>query len=350
MEKEIKTKIEKLITGLSDEKERSEIESLFLNGETNSFLQSSLGKDFNNFLEEKTKPDIVIDDMLGKIYHRIRINEFGESRKPGQKILRFYMKVAAVMLIPLIVAGGLLYMYKGRNAPEIAESVSSTIYAPLGSRISFTLPDGTTGMLNSGSSISYSFPFRDNRQIELSGEGWFEVKQDTKHPFIINALNSSIRVLGTSFNLSAYPDEKYLEIVLTKGEIEFFNKDSKEKILLMPSERLVLRNGSLSKSVIDTSRYNAWTEGKLVFRGDPMGEVARRISRWYNVDIELVDKQLESYSFRGTFQDDRIEDILKFLAMTSPISYEIIPGGMRPDSTFQKQKIIIRLLKDMSVN
>ena len=81
-----------------------------------------------------------------------------------------------------------------------------------------------------------------------------------------------------------------------------------------------------------------------------MGEVARRIARWYNVDIELVDQQLESYSFRGTFQDDKIEDILKFLAMTSPISYEIIPGEMLPDSTFQKQKIIIRMLKDISIN
>ncbi|MBN2862666.1 MAG: DUF4974 domain-containing protein, partial [Bacteroidales bacterium] len=83
----------------------------------------------------------------------------------------------------------------------------------------------------------------------------------------------------------------------------------------------------------------------LVFRGDSMGEVARRIARWYNVDIELADKQLESYSFRGTFQDDKIEDILTFLAMTSPINYKIIPGEMLPDGTFRKEKIIINLLR-----
>ncbi len=350
LEKETKTKIEKFIRGISDEKERSEMESLFLNGETNSFLRSSLEKDFNKIMEEVPDHRKLDGNLLGNIYQIIKNNEFGESQKPVRKILRFYMKAAAVMLIPLIIAGGLLYLNKRNAAPAVAESVSSTIYAPLGSRISFTLPDGTTGMLNSGSTISYSFPFNNDRQIELSGEGWFEVKYDAEHPFIINALNSTIKVLGTSFNLSAYPDEKYLEIILTHGEVEFFNKDSEEKIRLMPSERLILRNGNLSKSVIDTSKYNAWTEGKLVFRGDSMGEVARRIARWYNVDIELVDQQLESYSFRGTFQDDKIEDILKFLAMTSPISYEIIPGEMLPDSTFQKQKIIIRMLKDISIN
>lgn len=345
MEKEIKTKIEKFITGISDEKERSEMELLFLNGEANSFLRSSLEKDFNKIMEEVPDQQKLVSSLLGNIYQRIKKNEFNKSQNPARKIVRFYMKTAAVMLIPLIIAGGLLYINIRHSAPRIAESVKSTIYAPLGSRISFTLPDGTTGMLNSGSSISYSFPFRDERQIELSGEGWFEVKHDAKHPFIISALNSTIRVLGTSFNLSAYPDEKYLEIVLTKGEVEFYNKDSKEKIVLMPSERLILRNGNLSKSVIDTSRYNAWTEGKLVFRGDSMGEVARRIARWYNVDIELVGKQLESYSFRGTFQDDKIEDILKFLAMTSPINFKIIPGEMLPDGTFRKRKIIINLLR-----
>lgn len=342
MGEEIKTKIDKYIAGLSDEKERSEMESLFLNGEANSLLRSSLEKDFNKIIEEDPDQERLISNLTGNIYQRIKKNEFTESQKPGRKILRFYMKAAAALLVPLIIAGGLLYINKGNGTGAAAESVSSTINAPLGSRVSFTLPDGTTGMLNSGSSISYSFPFKNERQIEFSGEGWFEVKEDEEHPFIINALNSSIRVLGTSFNLSAYPDEKYLEIVLTNGEVEFSNKDSKEKILLMPSERLILRNGKLSKSVVDTSRYNAWTEGKLVFRGDPMGEVARRIARWYNIDIELAGSQLESYSFRGTFQDDKIEDILKFLAMTSPIDFQIIPGRMMSDGTFQKAKIIIR--------
>lgn len=342
MGKETKTKIDKYIAGLSDEKEISEIEMLFLNGETNSLLRSSLEKDFNKIIEEVPDKERIISDLTGNIYQRIKKNEFTESQKPVRRILKLYMKTAAVLLIPLIIAGGLLYIYKSPGKVAAAESVSSTIYAPLGSRISFTLPDGTTGMLNSGSSISYSFPFKNERQIEFSGEGWFEVKKDSEHPFVINALNSSIRVLGTSFNLSAYPDEGYLEIVLSSGEVEFSNNDSKEKILLMPSERLILMNGKLSKSVIDTSRYNAWTEGKLVFRGDPMGEVARRIARWYNVDIELAGSQLESYSFRGTFQDDKIEDILKFLAMTSPIEFEIIPGRMLSDGTFQKEKIIIR--------
>ena len=337
--------IERYINGLSTGDERNNVESLFLNGETNTVLHDSLEKDFNKFVKEEFEPDKNINQLLDKICHRIREKEMVEKHKPLNKILRIYMKAAAILLIPLIIAGGLLYIFKATGISGDTEITSSTVYAPLGARISFTLPDGTIGMLNSGSSIRYSLPFKNDRKLNLTGEAWFEVKRDDEHPFIINALNSSIRVLGTSFNLSAYPEENYLEIILTSGKVEFQNEEHPQKILILPSERLVLRNGNVSKSRIDTSKYNAWTEGKLVFRGDSMGEVARRIARWYNVDIELADKQLESYSFRGTFQDDKIEDILTFLAMTSPINFTIIPGEMLPDGTFRKEKIIINLLR-----
>lgn len=344
MDKQVKNRIESYIKGLSDEEERSEMESLFMSGETNNILRNSIEKDFDRFMNEVPEPDTNIDHLLGKIYHDIKEKEIKEEHRPFQKILRIYMKVAALLLIPLIVAGGILFLNKLSGTTGTNETVNNTVYAPWGSRVSFALPDGSTGMLNSGSSISYSLPFKNDRQLNLTGEGWFEVEKDDEHPFIINALNSSIKALGTSFNISAYPEENYLEIILTSGKVEFQNEENPEKILILPSERLVLRNGQVSKSIIDTSKYNAWTEGKLVFRGDSMGEVARRIARWYNVDIELADKQLESYSFRGTFQDDKIEDILTFLAMTSPIDFEIIPSEMLPDGSFRKEKIIIYLL------
>ncbi len=100
-------------------------------------------------------------------------------------------------------------------------NVTSTIYAPFGARVSFSLPDGTTGMLNSGSKLSYSLPFKNNRQIKLEGEAWFEVRHDEEYPFEIRTGNSTLKVLGTSFNMSAYPDENYVEVVLQNGKVEF---------------------------------------------------------------------------------------------------------------------------------
>jgi ferric-dicitrate binding protein FerR (iron transport regulator) len=256
------------------------------------------------------------------------------------------MRVAAILLLPLVITGGLLFNYivsENKTSPD--QQVNSTIYAPMGSRISFNLPDGTKGMLNSGSSLSYSMPFTNQRKVKLEGEAWLEVTHDEKHPLEINTGNSTVRVLGTSLNVSAYPVEKYVEVVLLEGQVEFLNKINNDKATMVPYERLVFKNGSISHSAVDPQKYNAWTEGKLVFRGDPMAEVARRIERWYNVKIILADPALEKYSFRATFEDDKIEEVLQFLSMTSPIKYHIAPRILLADGTFDKQIVTIEFRK-----
>jgi len=91
----------------------------------------------------------------------------------------------------------------------------------------------------------------------------------------------------------------------------------------------------------DPSKYSAWVEGKLMFRGDPMPEVARRIARWYNVEVELADKDLENDVIRGTFQDDSLEDVLQYISMTSPIYYRVTDRKIMDDGTFQKKKVLL---------
>jgi transmembrane sensor len=92
---------------------------------------------------------------------------------------------------------------------------------------------------------------------------------------------------------------------------------------------------------IDPSKYTAWKEGKIIFRGDSMNEVARRIERWYNIEVELVDKELESFVIRGIFQDDSLEEVLHFLSMTSPIKYQIIDRPIDNSESVQKKKVLI---------
>jgi transmembrane sensor len=335
-------KIERYIKGLSNDEERAFIESLFSNGENNNLLRQHLEKDWDNMLRDAPASEVNLKHLLDRVHHIIRKNETLKRNKPLHKVLRIYMKIAAILLIPLIIAGGLVYNYMGYKTTT-NQQAGSTIYAPLGSRVSFNLPDGTTGMLNSGSHLSYSIPFTTNRQVKLEGEGWFEVNRDENHPFEINVGISTVKVLGTSFNVSAYPVENYVEVVLQKGKVEFIKNNDNEKVAMFPSERLVFENGNISKSVTDPAKYNAWTEGKLVFRGDPMTEVARRIERWYNVKIILADNELKKYSFRATFLDDSLEEVLKFLSMTSPIRYRITPGNLMDDGTYKKEEVTIYL-------
>ncbi len=335
-------KIERYIKGVADDSERNHIESLFLEGKTNLYFRNCLEKDWECMIGQESSPKVDLSHLLDRIHHIIRKNETVKKQKPLQKLIRFYMKAAAILLLPLMIAGGFVYSYmSGRYQTGKAQEVTSMIYAPMGSRVSFNLPDGTTGMLNSGSKLSYSLPFNNNRLVSLEGEAWFEVKSDEDHPFEISTGNSTIKVLGTSFNISAYPAENYVEIVLLEGKVEFLKNKGKEKVAMLPSERLIVQNEKISKSVVDPLKYNAWTEGKLVFRGDPMYEVARRIERWYNVKVNIADRELEKYSFRATFQDDKLEDVLRFLAMTSPIRYKISPRKLTSDGTYSKEEVTI---------
>ncbi len=340
-------KIERYIKGESGEDEIKYIESLFiLNGEENYILKEQLRKDWQYIFNEKPQEARDLIMSLDRIHHLIRKSENSDRNKPVQRFMRLYAKAAAILILPLLIGGGIYVQYLMKTINPVTENqVYSTIYSPMGSRVSFILPDSTTGMLNSGSHLTYSLPFINNRHIELEGEAWFDVKRDEKHPFEVKTGNSSVKVTGTTFNLSAYPAENYVEVVLVEGKVEFDYSKEGKKVIINPSERLVYKNKNFVKLKVDPAKYYGWIEGKLIFRGDQMSEVVRRIERWYNVKIIIADKELERYSFRATFEDDPIEEVLKCLALTSPIGYKIIPRALLPDSTFNKEEIVIYKLK-----
>ncbi len=335
-------KIERYIMGDANNTEKEFVESLFLDGENNLLLRENLEKDWNYLITENSAKEIDLNHLLDRIHHTIQKRESLKRQKPIQRFMRIYSKVAAIFLLPVIIGGGFAYSYFSKKFQVVNEQeVSSMIYAPMGSRVSFQLPDGTNGLLNGGSKLSYKLPFAEKRNVRLEGEAWMEVKHDEAHPFLISAGSSTVKVVGTSLNVSTYPGENYIEVVLKEGKVEFIGKPGVEKVKMVPSERIVFQKGKVEKTIVDPSKFNGWIEGKLIFRSDPMAEVARRIERWYNVKILLADRNLDKYTFRATFQDDKLEDVLKFLAMTSPIQYKITPRKLHADGTYQKEIITI---------
>lgn len=327
--------------GLADSGEAKWIEDLFAKGQENLNLKNHLKNDWENFHYESNIENKNLARILDRVHHSIRKKESQArtSKTIFFRISNMYAKAAAILLLPLLIAGGIYISYiTGINA---SQQGTSEIYAPMGARVAFHLPDGTTGWLNSGSTLTYSLPFDKNRNVVLSGEAWFDVFHDKKRTFEIVAGRSNIRVLGTSFNLRAYQDEEFLELILQNGKVEFSNEEQSEKVILKPSEQLTLRDGKLKIRSVDTSIYKAWTNGELIFRGDDMAEVARRIERWYNVDVEIADEHLSEFSFRATFENEPLEDILDQLSMTSPIRYKIVPRKQLPNGTSEKKKVIL---------
>ena len=344
--------IERYISGIADKNDINFVETLFSEGHKNSGLRNHLEIDWESDLPKTIPSQADLDRMLDRVHHIIRNKEDRSRKLFVHRFTIIFSKVAAILLLPLIIAGGFTLNYLGKLSNTIAErSVSTVIHAPMGSRVSFNLPDGTVGWLNSGSSLTYSFPFVGNRKVALDGEAWFDVTHNEKSPFEIIAGKSRVKILGTSFNVSAYSELKYVEVVLQQGKVEFYPENASRKVVIEPSQKLVFSNGKMDITSTDPSKYQAWTDGKLVFRGDNMAEVAGRIERWYNIKVVLADRELEKFSFRATFEDDSLEEVLRLLSMTSPIRYKIAPRVMNSDGTFEK--VIVTLYKratNISIN
>ncbi|MBE0679573.1 MAG: DUF4974 domain-containing protein [Bacteroidales bacterium] len=339
--KEEEGKILSYLNGMAGHKDSEYVRSVFSTGEDNESLKHFIENDWNEFMRNEPDTEAGLSPLLDNIHHQIRLNEFKGNKSFIRRLSVFYARAAAIILIPLLAGTGVL-LHRGMVRDAGLPSVAS-IYAPPGSRVAFSLPDGTIGMLNSGSTLEYSLPFSGKRDVTLSGEAWFEVKHDEKHAFSVKAGNLDLTVLGTAFNVSSYPDENYTEVVLERGSILVNCDHYADGMVMMPSERFVFQDGKASRSLTDPDKYSSWTEGNLVFRSDSMSEVARRIERWYNVNVELIDSELENYSFRATFEDDSLEEVLKFLSMTSPIRYEITPREITADSVVAKSTVKIYL-------
>jgi transmembrane sensor len=266
-EKEI---VERYIDGLADKREKEYVESLFLSGEDNPSLRYEVEKDWFNIPGDVSISGKDLSQLLDHIHHIIKLTEFQKRKNFLTKISRIYMKVAAILLFPLLFAGLLFYFFRGNQFwKAIDQQISTEIFAPMGSRVSFSLPDGTKGMLNSGSRLGYTLPFKYNRKVQLEGEAWFEVARDEDHPFEINTGNSMVRVLGTSFNMSAYPSENYVEVVLQQGKVEFQNNKGNIKGTIIPSERLVYKTGT--SAIRSPTRQNTvhgqevcWFSGEIL--------------------------------------------------------------------------------------
>jgi len=341
LSKEDEEKIVNHVSGTASAKETEDVISMLAAGERNGILRNYIENDWNEFIRSDINAGDRLRPLLDSIHHQISLTEFRRKESVVRRLTRIYARAAAVILLPVLLAAGFMLL-RGKDG-SLARPAVASIYAPHGSRVAFSLPDGTEGMLNSGSTLTYTMPFDLKRDVSLTGEAWFEVTRDESHPFSVVTEDLQLTVLGTTFNVSAYPEERYAEVVLETGSVMVNCGSYEEGMVMQPSERLVYQDGQAHRSIADPGKYSSWTEGKLTFRSDSMSEVARRIERWYNVKVELMDSELEKYSFRATFEDDPLEEVLKFLSMTSPIRYEITPRELAEDSTYAKSTVKIYL-------
>lgn len=282
-----------------------------------------------------------LNPILHKIHHRIRLNE--TNKVIHHTFTQHFQRIAAILIFPLLFSFMVYYFFQ--HKPTATITSFAQIECPIGVRTKFQLPDGSTGYLNSGSRLKYAVQFIGERKVELTGEAFFEVVHNPEIPFHVNTHNLDIKVLGTTFNVIAYEDEANEEIVLQSGSVDVSSRVGKQLAFLSPNEQLTLdiEKRTFTKIGVEASQYTSWKEGKLVFRNENMQQVARRLSRWYNADVLIDDHMLDDYTFHATFMDEPLDEVLKLLSMTSPLSYQEEKRSSDKEGVFQKRKIIIQI-------
>jgi ferric-dicitrate binding protein FerR (iron transport regulator) len=304
------------------------------------------------------------DHLLGRIHHEINLTQSKKllqisdqnliKYKRRKNFINVLSRAAAILMLPVLGFG--LYMsVKYQSARFGQASVNQTYNEVLSSVDAITkvsLPDGTIVWLNHSSTLKYPAVFQgDLRTVELTGEGYFEVAHNPKIPFIIKAGEIEVIARGTTFNIMAYPDEDKIEISLINGHVELqrTTSDGKQVPLLKmkPTDLAIFQkfNNEISTRTICDDRYFSWKEGKLVFNKEPIGEVVKKLSRWFNCDIRVKDPELLDLTYTGTFVNETLPQVMELLALVSPVRYSISDRKEISSGTFTKRKIILSYRK-----
>lgn len=246
-------------------------------------------------------------------------------------------KVAAVLFIPVLVLSAYLFVQVGEKQVRMIEVRTNP-----GVVSKFELPDGTKVWLNAGSTLSYPENFwPERRLVQLTGQGYFEVTKNPDKPFIVEVDPTySVEVLGTTFNISAYKDDEIIETTLVEGSVKLniFAGNGKEvSQILKPNEKAEFfrTTNKLNIESVNADYDTAWRNGEVIFRNHSMGQVLRMLSRHYNVQFDVKDKDVLNSIITARFKDEQLPQVMEYLKLASGVKYKIKKPVMNSDNTLQ---------------
>lgn len=255
-----------------------------------------------------------IDEQFNKLSRRIR-----KDRK-SFRIKNFLIaaSIAAGLAIPLAVAG----LVALRKAAGQADIQIVQCYAANGKTETVLLPDSTTVILNSGSTLLYPSEYSGKeRTAFLSGEAIFSVAKNKEKPFIVKAGDFSVKVLGTEFDLRAYPDERDVELTVNRGCVEASGRGT-EAHILNAGDRMVFNKiaGTSSAERVDSEKYFSWKDGKLYFSSESFHNIIKKIEQRYGVVIYVATDRYDNERITAKFiSGETVEELMSTLQ-------ELIPG------------------------
>ena len=305
----------------------------YLNGQStieeekiiNSFYKNRLQK--NDGIDSWKEEERISAKLRGLNVLQKHIN------KPGKNVPIFYkrwFKIAASIFIMLGI-GFLSYLSSNLSEDRIKYITKNT---NRGQKSTIILSDGTTVRLNSESSISFPVHFEDSiRHVSLIGEAFFEVSHNQDKPFIVSTDQIKTRVLGTSFNINAYPEGDDVQVTLATGSIQLETIEQ-NKIILTPGEQAIFdkHSSKLERKEVDISKFIAWNSNKIILDDIKLSEAAKLLERWFDVEISFENPNLGNCFIKGSYENESLKNILESFRFVKGLDYQFI----------QKNKVMIK--------
>lgn len=222
--------------------------------------------------------------------------------------------------------GQLVYTINGRQVAANDEAFYNTITTPRGGQYQVTLADGTGVWLNAQSSIRFPVLFTGNeRQVEITGEAYFEVAKDASRPFKVKAAASAIEVLGTHFNVNAYDDEAYIKTTLVEGKVKVTSATNSQPEFLLPGQQSAIgKNGQITVNLhADTEEALAWKNGRFQFKSADLKSILRQLQRWYDADVEYRG-DVAALRFTGQLpRTENVSGLFEKIELTGAVHFKV---------------------------
>lgn len=244
-----------------------------------------------------------------------------QLKKSRKEVIAQFYKYAAIIVVAVLIGSAAYYFgFRDNKTLQYAEVIAAEKQVIN----EFTLPDGSVVTLNSNSKLVFPKKFKgDTREVTIEGEAFFDVKSNPEKPFIINAGNAQVKVVGTSFNVSAYPEAELVEVVVETGKVQVISKNSlafadANEIFLIPGEKGTLFNSTsiIEKSENSNPNYLAWKTHDFVFDDIPLDEVFKCLEKTYHVNIMVLEPELNDLKLNAQFDKKSIEFILNVVGLT----------------------------------
>ncbi len=290
------------------------------------FIQE--GKDNHSLFKQWEREWLLssaMDEKTEREWERLQVKmRTRETIAPMLVVSRFafWRKIAAVAAIVILTAGATLGLWT--TVTYLQPETYFTLEAPYGEKSKITLSDGTAVWLNAGSKLQYSNRFnKNNRIVKLDGEGYFEVTKHDGKEFTVETSAYAVVVKGTKFNVSAYSDDPFVTTTLIEGAVDLLYGEHLLKMKPGESLRLNLLSGKFQHNKVNAQQSRAWSENKLDFDNITLKELIVKLSRQYNVHIELESEQLGDRTFRISLRNrETIGEVLDALKEIIPITVE----------------------------